>query len=237
MATITLRVDDQVKDDLEALARSRGLTVTDLLRPVVEETAGRPTSESRTVQPAHLTAVERRIMSLMHQVLGRLDPDEADYHRKRAEALDEGYTAEYGDEFLGMEPELSARDCELVRDILDMFRVVKASADRLDPGVLAGLEHAAYLEFRGFDLNDPLEARLLYYARYLLATDRWTDLAEYFDRAHEDGNSHHRTPLSYQRMLKAYEPLFKARVRGTDLMFSPDELEAVASAAIHPDNR
>jgi len=38
-------------------------------------------------------------------------------------------------------------------------------------------------------------------------------------------------------MLKVYEPLFKAKVRGMDLMFSANELEAVASAAIHPDNR
>ena len=47
MATITLRVEDQVKDDLEALARSRGITVTDLLRPLIEEAAtGRQASRA-----------------------------------------------------------------------------------------------------------------------------------------------------------------------------------------------
>ena len=46
MATITLRVEDQVKDDLEALARSRGITVTDLLRPLIEEAAGRHASHA-----------------------------------------------------------------------------------------------------------------------------------------------------------------------------------------------
>ena len=50
MATITLRVEDQVKDDLEALARSRGITVTDLLRPLVEEAAGRPASRAASTQ-------------------------------------------------------------------------------------------------------------------------------------------------------------------------------------------
>src|SRR6266566_5202730 len=145
MATITLRVEDQVKDDLEALARSRGTTVTDLLRPLIEEAAGRPAGESHGVHPAHLTAVERRTMSLLHQILGRLDPEDESYHRLRAQALDEGYTAEYGDEFLGI---------------------------------------------AGFDANDPLEGRLLYYARHLLATDRWTDLADYFDDTHDGGNSH-----------------------------------------------
>ena len=74
MATITLRVEDQVKDDLDALARSRGITVTDLLRPLVEEVAGRPAGESRSVHPAHLTAVERRTMSLLHRGTGQARP-------------------------------------------------------------------------------------------------------------------------------------------------------------------
>jgi uncharacterized protein len=242
MATITLRVEDQVKDDLEALARSRGITVTDLLRPLIEEAAGRPAGESRGVHPAHLTAVERRTMSLLHQILGRLDPEDESYHRLRAQALDEGYTAEYGDEFLGMEPELPARDCELVRDILDMFRVIRASVNKLGSGAVAGLEHAAFLEFAGFDASDPLEGRLLYYARHLLATDRWTDLADYFDDAHEGGNSHHQALPSYRRMLEVYEPLFKAKASGRGLgpdhfLFSADELAAIAGAAVHPDNR
>jgi hypothetical protein len=242
MATITLRVEDQVKDDLEALARSRGITVTDLLRPLVEEAAGRPAGESRGVHPAHLTAVERRTMGLLHRVLGKLDPEDESYHLLRAEALDEGYTAEYGDEFLGMEPELPARDCELVRDILDMVRVIRASVNRLAPESLAGLEHAALLEFAGFDANDPLEGRLLYYARHLLATDRWTDLADYFDDAHDGGNCHHQALPSYRRMLEVYEPLFKARASGRGLgpdhfLFSADELDAIARAAVHPENR
>jgi uncharacterized protein len=242
MATITLRVEDQVKDDLEALARSRGITVTDLLRPLVEEAAGRPAGESRSVHPAHLTAVERRIMSLLHQVLGRLDPEDESYHRLRAQALDEGYTAEYGDEFLGMEPELPARDCDLVRDILDMFRVIRASVNRLGPESIECLEHAAFLEFAGFDANDPLEGRLLYYTRHLLATDRWTDLAVYFDDAHDGGNSHRQVLPAYRRMLEVYEPLFKAKASGRGLgrdhfLFSADELTAIARAAVHPDNR
>lgn len=242
MATITLRVEDQVKDDLDALARSRGITVTDLLRPLIEKVAGRPASESRSVHPAHLTAVERRTMSLLHQVLGKLDSEDESYHQLRAQALDEGYTAEYGDEFLGMEPELPARDCELVRDILDMFRVVRASVNRLDSGAIVGLDHAVFLEFAGFDANDPLEGRLLCYARHLLATDRWTDLADYFDAAHDGGNSHHQALPSYRRMLEVYEPLVKAKASGRGLgpdhfLFSAGELAAIASAAIHQENR
>jgi len=141
-----------------------------------------------------------------------------------------------------MEPELPVRDCELVRDILDMFRVIRASVNRLGPAAVAGLEHAGLLEFAGFDANDPLEGRLLYYARHLLETNRWTDLADYFDKAHDGGNSHHQTLPSYRRMLEAYEPLFKAKARGRGLgpdhfLFSADELAAIARAAGPPISR
>jgi uncharacterized protein len=242
--TVTLRVDDQTKDDLEALARSRDTTVTDLLRPLIDEAIGRATSRPRGPHPIHLSLVDRRILSLLHEVLGKLDPDSEYHHRLRAEVLDAGYAAEYGDEFLSSEPELNGRDCEFVWDVLDMFRILKASMDELGPDGVADLhEHAGMLlTFRGFDLNDPFESRLLRYARYLLATDRWTDLARHFDNEHECGNSHRRTVPIYRRMLEVYEPLLKAKADERGLgpkqyLLVADELAAVAQAAVHPDHR
>jgi uncharacterized protein YfbU (UPF0304 family) len=244
MPTITLRVDDQTKDDLDALARSRGSTVTDLLRPLVDEAIGRATERPRGVHPVHLSLVDRRVLSLLHEVLGRLDSDLEQHHRLRAEVLDAGYAAEYGDEFVSVEPELTGRDCEFVWDVLDMFQILKASMDELGPAAVTALdEHAeAFLTFGGFDLNDPFESRLLGYARYLLATDRWTDMALYFDDKHERGNSHMRTVPIYRRMLEVYTPLVKAKMneRGFNpkqYLFGADELAAVVVAAVHPDHR
>lgn len=242
MPTITLRVDDQTKDDLDALARSRDTTITDLLRPLVDELTGRAT-ERPGVHPVHLSPVERRILSLQHEILGKLDPDLEQHHRLRSEALDAGYAAEYAEEFAGVEPGLTARDCELVQDILDMFRILKASTDRLGPAAVTSLgKHAgALLAFHGFDANDRVEGRMRSYARYLLETDRWTDLATDFEQ-NDGGNSHRRTLPTYRRMLEAYEPLFNAKTEGRGFgpdqcLFNADELAAVARAAIHPDNR
>ena len=242
MATVTLRVDDQTKDDLDALVRSRGTTITDLLRPLIDELTGRAIKRPGD-HPVHLSAVERRILSLQHQILGKLDPDLEEHHRLRSEALDAGYAAEYAEEFFAVEPGLTARDCELVQDILDMFSVLGPSVDKLDPADVASLGHdaVALLAFRGFDGNDSIEGRMLGYAKYLLATDRWTNLADYFDR-NDSGNSHWRNLPTYRRILEAYKPLIKAKTEGRG--FSPehyllnaDELAAVARAAIHPDNR
>ena len=243
MPTITLRVDDRTKDDLDALARSRDTTITDLLRPLVDELTGRAI-ERPGAHPVHLSPVERRTLSLQHKILGKLDPDLEQHHRLRSEALDAGDAAEYAEEFAGIEPGLTARDCELVQDILDMFRILKVSTEKLGPAAVVGLgKHAGtLLTFHGFDVNDRVEGRMLGYARYLLETDRWTDLAEYFDDKHEGGNSHRRTLPAYRRMLEAYEPLFRAKTEGRGFgpdqyLFSADELAAVARAAIHPDNR
>ncbi|HEX6527633.1 MAG TPA: YfbU family protein [Streptosporangiaceae bacterium] len=101
-----------------------------------------------------------------------------------------------------------------------------------------GVENADFLEFRGFDLNDPIEGTLLCYGRHLLAADRWTDLAEYFDDKHDRGNYHSRRLPSYRRMLEVYEPMSEAKTsggRGLNLdhfLFSADELTAVARAAL-----
>jgi uncharacterized protein YfbU (UPF0304 family) len=241
MATVTLRVDDRTKEDLDALARSRSTTISDLLRSLIDELTGRATKEPGAY-PVHLTLVERRILSMQHEILGKLDPDLVDIHRRRSEVLDAGYAAEYSDEFLAVDPGLSARDCELVHDLLDMFTVLGPSLDKLDPAVLAsiGEDAVARLAFSGFDANDALESRMLAYAKYLIETDRWTNLAGHF-KQNDSGNSHWRNLPTYQRMLEAYTPLYEAKVKRG---FGPDhhlldagELAVVAQAVIHPDNR
>jgi uncharacterized protein YfbU (UPF0304 family) len=125
-----------------------------------------------------------------------------------------------------------------------MFLNLKASMDELGPDAVADLgEHAeAFLTFGGFDLNDLFEGRLLGYTRYLLVTDRWTDLALHFDDKHERGNSHMPTVPTYRRMLEVYKPLLQAKTndRGfgpKQYLFNADELAAVAQAAVHPDHR
>ena len=114
--------------------------------------------------------------------------------------------------------------------------------DQLDPAELASLgeDAVAQLAFRGLDGNDALESRMLAYAKYLIETGRWTNLARYFEQ-NDGGNSHWRTLSAYQRMLEAYTPLYMAKVKRG---FGPDhhlldagELAQVARAAIHPANR
>jgi uncharacterized protein YfbU (UPF0304 family) len=252
MATITLRVDDPVRDQLQAMAESRGVSVSDLVRSLIDGLFDRDDRDEprRHVVPESMTAVDRKQLALLHKILARLVEDKTDdgrlgedgdtsYQLDRAEVLEEGWTKEYDLEFYVMQPELSRRDCGLVMDLLDMFRILKFSAEKV-AGELSA-DDLRMLEFRGFDVNDAVERRLRAYARWLVSDgERWQEQAEVFSQDNDRGNSGSPRLGSYRRMLEAYEPIWNGIVhrRGrTDHLLTADELRQVADAAVHPSNR
>ena len=177
MATLTLRIDTYTRDQVEAMARARGITVSQLLRIAIDDLLGldRDGDRPREDGPASLTMVERRMLAMQHEILSRLDADDDHEVTRRTQhirALIEGYAGEYGHEFADLYPEMSRRDCELVWDILDMFQTLKASASRLGSSEVATLGDDAdwALTFPGFDGNDDYEVRLLGYADFLIST-------------------------------------------------------------------
>jgi uncharacterized protein len=239
MATITMRIDDRTRDQIEAMARARGISVSELLRSAIDDLLGRDVDMPREDVPTSLTMIERRLLAMQHEILSRLDADD-EYalarHKQRIDALDAGFTAEYSNEFVALEPEMSRRNCALVWDILDMFRILKGSVERLGVDKVATLDQHALpaLTFRGFDGQDSYESRLLGYARFLIATGRWEDLAEHFDAKHDHGNSHSPVLATYLRMLAAFQPIWKTKLgRGFDpdaLLLTHDELATVLAA-------
>lgn len=253
MATVTLRIEDPIRDRLQAMAEARGTTVSDLIRSLIDGLFDRDErEESRPrVVPESMTAVDRKQLALLHRILARLVEDRSTdderlggdgdtaHQLDRAQALEQGWAKEYDMEFCGMEPELSRRDCGLVMDLLDMFRVLKFSAeavaDQLSDDVVDTLC------FHGFDLNDAYESRLLTYAQWLVSDGkRWQEQADAFSDKHDRGNSH--TPLLgiYKRMLEAYEPIWRSVIRrgGRDRnRLTAAELSRIAAAAVRPPGR
>lgn len=252
MATITLRVDDPVRDQLQAMAEGRGISVSDLLRSLIDGLFDRDDREEprRRVVPESMTAVDRKQLALLHKILARLVEEKSEderlgydgdtaYQLDRAEVLEEGWTKEYDMEFYAMEPELTRRDCGLVMDLLDMFRVLKYSVE--DVADQLSDDEVRTLTFRGFDLNDEFESRLLAYARWLVSDgERWQEQADVFSEKNDRGNSHMPWLGRYQRMLEVYEPIWQAVVRRGGRrrnLLTADELRQVATAAVHPSNR
>jgi hypothetical protein len=245
MATITVRLDDETRNDLEALARGQGVTVSDLVRSAIDEILGKDVTANPIGGPQSLTLVERSILVMQHEILAQLhadDRDEVENHLRMADVLTRGFTGEYDSVFSSIDSEISRRDCVLVWDVLDMFRVLTASLSRLDDDEKAAVgekpEHA--LAFRGLDFNDSREARLARYAKFLVGDGRWEELAEAFDANHEGGNSHMPLLATYQRMLDTFEPIWKRKISdysmgyGDGFVLNLDELRTMYAAWSYP---
>jgi len=183
--------------------------------------------------PVSLAPVERQQLILLHQVLQHLDVDEADYHRRMAEVLTEGFTLEYEKVFSAY-AELPRDDCKLVFDVLDMFSVIKVSLAALGESDRNPLmaEHGFTLRFQGFDGNDAREGKMASYVTYLQADDRWTNLREDVELA-DGGNSHSLMLSRYEAMLGVYRPIWSEVVdnpgRGSGrYLLDGDQLRQVA---------
>lgn len=246
MATVTIRLEGGIRDELEELARTSGVTLSELLRNQIDTLLGRDVQmRKRSDVPHSLSMQQRRILAQQHEILALLHADSEDvtqHHSDMAEVLHEGYAGEYDSVFAAVQPELSRTDCSLVWDILDMFRVLGTSLELISETDRESLgsdaEHR--LRFAGFDLNDSMEGQLLSYVRYLIRTDRWTEAKESLRAVGDNGNSHHQRLPNYERMLAEFEPIMDARKadRGFSRdawLLNVDELRQVADAWAWPE--
>lgn len=245
MATISVRVEDELRDEFEDLASSQGVSVSELVRHAMEAHLGRDMSSSRSSAPSSLSKRARLQQSLLYRILASVEHDESstEHYGRLADVFERGYAGEYAEAFIAIEDELTLSDCKLVWDILDMFTVLKVSMETLGSTAVASLdEHAAALTFRGFDANDRREGAMLAYAHHLLESGRWENLAEFFDDRHERGNSHMPTLDAYGRMLKVFQPLQHRIIwgdqRGRDrLALTADELTEIIHAWYQPSRK
>lgn len=242
MATVTIRLDDGTREELEEIARTRGVTFSVLLRDQIDALLGRQVPMRDDV-PHALSFQQRQVLAEQNEILALLHADdESRHYHTMAEVLREGYAGEYDMVFGGMQPEMSRSECKLGWDILDMFRVLSASIDRLSADDRAALGDANEdrLRFGGFDLNDSREGRLLGYVRYLVDMDRWTEIKPRLADIGDDGNSHSRRLPIYERMLAVYLPIHEDSTRGKRghsvdaWLLTVDELKQMAEAWAWP---
>jgi uncharacterized protein YfbU (UPF0304 family) len=246
MPTITVRLDTDIRDAVQARASAEGVTVSDFIRNLISEVVVpiRADEQPDELAPESLTTKERHMMALLHHILARVLPEDGpstdgigsrDDQLERARVLEDGFTTEYWVEFAGISPELSRRDSHRVMDILDMFRVTGHSMRTLEErGTPLDERTARTLTYQGFDFNDSLESKMADYVRFLVEDGRWTE-QEDFINGPSRGNSHSRNLETYLRMLAEYRSI-AARQAGRDTL-AADDLIAIAAEAIHPTNR
>lgn len=243
MPTMTLRVDDKTREELEAYAQTAEVTVSELVRRQIDVLLGRNVEIQREA-PHTLSPQQRLVLAQQHEILALLnaeDEDAVEHYQNIVTVLREGYTGEYWNVFDGLRDELSRAECDLLWSILDMFSDLAMSLEALgdDERAALGGDAERRLLFSGFDLNDGLEARLLTYTRFLFRTGRWPDVKRQFDRLSDRGNSHHRNLPAYERMLAAQQRIVESRgERGrysaAARLLSAEELQTVAAEWPHP---
>lgn len=257
MATITVRIGDDTRVQLEDLARAQDRSLSDLIRSSLESLVRYP-DRSRphvdgascdSVAPRSLSPYERQMLALQHRILAHvMPPDHGDaptqdcayvegdpkYQRERAQILEGGYVGEYATVFISTEPEMPAHESEFVIDLLDMFRIITYSIQRLR-GTGAEIDEALEqrLGFRGFDLQRKDESRLLTYLRHLVDDDHWPEILPLLGPDHDHGNAHHPTRPAYERLLTEYNAIrqeHRTSTRVDAYLLTLDELRRLEAA-------
>ncbi len=214
---MSIRVGEDLHRRIEDAAEGAGISVSEWTRRLLVSSMGLDETNDWGA-PTTLSMRERQQLSLLHQLAERVSIDEYDtaYHATMVRVLQRGYTGEYLEEFAAIDEELPMSECRIVKDILDMFRVIMVSVDKIGADSVRQNDDLAehLLSFRGFDFNDPREGRLASYAAHLIEMGRWSELAKCFDDEHEGGNSHMPVLSSYLRMLDEFQPIWAEMIGG-----------------------
>lgn len=247
MATITVRIPDEIRDALQTRADAENETLSDFVRTCLQGAVAERSERTSRRPPRRiegLTLLERQSLALLHRILARVLPEDANdedgdeaYQLERAAVLEQGFASEYSDEFQAVSEELSIPQCEFVVNVLSMFQAAKWSMEILsEEGQQLADDHLHALTFQGFDFNDPLEAHMGSYVRYLVTEDQWKEQMTFVHQG-DRGNSHLPMRETYSRMVAVFRGLESRRLTRRHGRLTKDELEKIAAARVHPDNR
>lgn len=244
MATVTIRLDENLRDRISEEADKKGLTVSTYIRGALENhLMFAQTEEIESPRPPDaddidLSPFQRRVLVQLHRAVMAAQGDLSDEYYdsedegRQIQILEHGFEGDYSNEFAGINPPMSRAQCELVWDILDMFRVLNASVDALGGGEEGdgwrklGV-HRRYGSFRGFDANHAVEHRLLSYTRFLVKNGRWEEQADFL-KGRERGNSHRQMIPTYRSMLSVFKPIWSQTVKsGTRWHLTEKDLRTV----------
>ncbi len=142
-----------------------------------------------------LSKMERLNLSFQLKILEKLYPEEASYYAEHRKAIEEGYSLHYDWLLETIHDEMSIEECKEVLDILDMYRAITYSLEKIED---KSNLNETYLKFSGFDGNH--ESEQLAYTRYFIYDlDRYKELT--YGNDLPDLNSHCPMLGKYRKML------------------------------------
>jgi len=156
------------------------------------------------------------LLANQFKILEALDPKQAERYRRLQTIFEEGYPLEYGEVFTNIADGLSHDGCSEVVDILQMYRDLKWSFDKLSDRSSIDADD---IDFPGFDGNN--ESEQMAYAEFVVQRgDRFAELGD------QNLNSHYPSIDGYRRMLAVWR-----RFRKSGGLSSPQIAEILAARA------
>ena len=196
MATVSFRIDDDLKAEIDHLSETRDLNVSGLFRSALEKAVEEARYGSDHGHGLKLSLLERLMLCNQYRILELLECNQSDTAASQ-ELLREGYESQYHELIRGFDPRgVSVATSREVLDILEMHRMMHFAVGDLgkDSGV-----SGAEIKFRGFDGNNEFDQ--IGFVRYFLST-----LGRYRELHHEDHDYNSHCPMlpTYRSMLKAW---------------------------------
>lgn len=146
-----------------------------------------------------LSKKDRLILANQMKILAKLYPSEFNEYKNQRKAIENGYSLNYSGLFDNIYDEMTKEDCQEVIDILNMYRAITFSYNKIDN---KSDINDYYLKFQGFDGNNETN-QYSYTCYYILDLNRFKELK--YDLEYPDLNSHSQMLDKYRKMLKIWK--------------------------------
>ena len=172
----------------------------------------------------HFTKLERLMLINQYETLKRLDPKGEKHYDQIIEILTEGYKIFYADVAAFIKSDMSEKDCILVTEVLQMYRVIEAY--KRDYPLDVEVINNQFGRFAGFDGNHEVECKAL--TKFLIyKRGEWAEQKQY-ERETDGFTSHWPMKDVYARMLEAWKSL------GQPVTLNAEQVRAILQAAPAP---
>lgn len=146
-----------------------------------------------------LSKKDRLIIANQLKILAKLYPSESNEYENQKKAIESGYSLNYSGIFDSIYDEMSKEECQEVIDILNMYRAITFSFQKLKDEFDID---EYYLKFQGFDGNKETD-QYSYVCYFVIDLNRFQELK--YGLEYPDLNSHSPMLEKYRKMLEVWK--------------------------------
>ena len=149
MASVSFRIDDQMKARLDRLVAEKALNPSAVFRQALETALSEIEFGENDRRNLKLSLADRVKLANQYEILSHLDSANSEQHQAFVQLLKQGFDIQYGHLVRDFSDGLSDAECAEVLGILDMHSVIRAFLTTSNSDIPPVWEEAC--RFRGFE--------------------------------------------------------------------------------------